>query len=145
VPDSLAHPQRAAVQLGSLGSGNHFIELAVDQDDGTWILLHSGSRGPGNQLATLHTKVAKDLHQRLGTGLDDPELSWLQANSAEFDAYISDLRWSQSYALANRRLLLHAAHDQLNAVIGEPVATLDEVNCHLQADRRRHEGPGRPG
>jgi len=66
-PGTLENPQRAEAQLGSLGSGNHFIELAADQDDGTWILLHSGSRGPGNQLATLHTKVAMDLHERLGT------------------------------------------------------------------------------
>ncbi|TMK91276.1 MAG: RtcB family protein [Actinobacteria bacterium] len=129
-PATLAKPQRAAAQLGSLGSGNHFIELAQDQDDGTWILLHSGSRGPGNQLATFHTRVAMDLHERLGTALDDPELSWLQSGTREFDAYIADLRWAQAFALENRRLLLDAAHDQLNAVIGDAVPALDEVNCH---------------
>jgi RNA-splicing ligase RtcB len=129
-PNSLEGAQRAEAQLGSLGSGNHFVELAVDQDGATWILLHSGSRGPGNQLATLHTKVAKRLHERLGTELEDPELSWLQANTPEFDAYISDLRWAQAFALENRRLLLDAAHEQLNAAVGEPIATLDEVNCH---------------
>ena len=129
-PATLANPQRAEAQLGSLGSGNHFIELAVDQDDGTWILLHSGSRGPGNQLATLHTKVAMDLHERLGTALEDPELSWLQSNTPEFDAYIDDLRWAQAFALENRRLLLDAAHYQLNEANGDSVLTLDEVNCH---------------
>jgi tRNA-splicing ligase RtcB len=129
-PESLESPARAEAQLGSLGSGNHFIELAVDQDGGTWILLHSGSRGPGNRLATLHTKVARALHERLGTSLEDPELSWLQSDTPEFDAYIADLRWAQAYALENRRLLLEAAHDQLNVALGEPVATLDEVNCH---------------
>ena len=129
-PASLENVQRAEAQLGSLGSGNHFIELATDQDGGTWILLHSGSRGPGNQLATLHTKVAKDLHERLGTELDDPELSWLQSNTPEFDAYIADLRWAQAFALKNRELLLDAAHDQLNEATGEPIRTLDEVNCH---------------
>ena len=129
-PESLRDPARAEAQLGSLGSGNHFVELAVDQDGGTWILLHSGSRGPGNRLATLHTKVAKQLHERLGTALEDPELSWLQGNTPEFDAYISDLRWAQAFAMENRRLLLEAAHEQLNAALGEPVRTLDEVNCH---------------
>ena len=129
-PVTLESPQRAEAQLGSLGSGNHFIELAKDQDDWTWILLHSGSRGPGNQLATLHTKVAIDLHERLGTELDDPELSWLQSGSGEFDAYIADLRWAQAYAMENRRLLLDAAHEQLNLALGEAVSALDEVNCH---------------
>jgi tRNA-splicing ligase RtcB len=129
-PATLENPQRAEAQLGSLGSGNHFIELATDQGGGTWILLHSGSRGPGNQLATLHTKVAMDLHERLGTALDDPELSWLRSNTPEFDAYIADLRWAQAFALENRRLLLDAAHDQLNKAVGEAVVTLDEVNCH---------------
>jgi tRNA-splicing ligase RtcB len=129
-PTTLAKPQRAEAQLGSLGSGNHFIELAVDQDGATWILLHSGSRGPGNQLATLHTKLAMDLHERLGTALDDPELAWLQSNTPEFDAYIEDLRWAQAFALENRRLLLEATHHQLNRAIGEVVRRLDEVNCH---------------
>jgi tRNA-splicing ligase RtcB (3'-phosphate/5'-hydroxy nucleic acid ligase) len=129
-PESLESPQRAEAQLGSLGSGNHFVELAVDQDDGAWILLHSGSRGPGNRLATLHMKVARKLHERLGTELEDPELSWLQSKTPEFDAYIADLRWAQAFALENRRLLLEAAHEQLNLATGEPVSTLDEVNCH---------------
>jgi tRNA-splicing ligase RtcB (3'-phosphate/5'-hydroxy nucleic acid ligase) len=140
-PDTLENPQRAEAQLGSLGSGNHFIELAAGQDDGTWILLHSGSRGPGNQLATLHTKVAMDLHERLGTALDDPELSWLQSNTPEFNAYIHDLRWAQAFALENRRLLLDAAHDQLIEASGESVRTLDEVNCHHNyTELEEHDG-----
>ena len=140
-PATLPNPQRAEAQLGSLGSGNHFIELATDQDDGTWILLHLGSRGPGNQLATLHTKVAMTLHERLGTVLDDPELSWLQSETPEFDAYIADLRWSQAYALENRRLLLDAAHDQLNSVVGQGIQTFDEVNCHHNyTELEEHDG-----
>jgi tRNA-splicing ligase RtcB (3'-phosphate/5'-hydroxy nucleic acid ligase) len=140
-PGTLENPQRAEAQLGSLGSGNHFIELAADQDDGTWILLHSGSRGPGNQLATLHTKVAMELHERLGTALDDPELSWLQSNTPEFDAYIHDLRWAQAFAMENRRLLLDAAHDQLIEASGESVRTLDEVNCHHNyTELEEHDG-----
>jgi tRNA-splicing ligase RtcB len=129
-PDTLENPQRAEAQLGTLGSGNHFIELAIDHDGGTWILLHSGSRGPGNQLATLHTKVAMTLHERLGTELEDPELAWLQANTPEFDAYIDDLRWAQAFAMENRRLLLDAAHEQVDLALGEVTRTVDEVNCH---------------
>ena len=140
-PPTLANVQRAEAQLGSLGSGNHFIELAADQNGGTWILLHSGSRGPGNQLATLHTKVAMDLHAGLGTALDDPELAWLQSGTPEFDAYIADLRWSQAFAMENRRLLLEAAHERLNDAIRERVATLDEVNCHHNyTELEQHDG-----
>jgi tRNA-splicing ligase RtcB (3'-phosphate/5'-hydroxy nucleic acid ligase) len=140
-PPTLGNVQRAEAQLGSLGSGNHFIELAADQDGGTWILLHSGSRGPGNQLATLHTKVAMDLHAGLGTALDDPELAWLQSGTPEFDAYIADLRWSQAFAMENRRLLLEAAHERLNDAIRERVATLDEVNCHHNyTELEQHDG-----
>jgi RNA-splicing ligase RtcB len=129
-PDSLAKPQRAAIQLGTLGSGNHFIELAKDEEDRIWILLHSGSRGGGNQLATLHTKVARQLHEGLGTQLEDPELAWLQKGTPEFDGYIRDLGWSQSYASENRRLLLIATHSQLEAELCREVAVVDEVNCH---------------
>jgi RNA-splicing ligase RtcB len=129
-PDSLAKPQRAAIQLGTLGSGNHFIELAKDEQDRIWILLHSGSRGGGNQLATLHTKVARRLHEGLGTQLEDPELAWLQNGTPEFDGYIRDLGWAQSYASENRRLLLIATHGQLEAELGREVAVVDEVNCH---------------
>lgn len=121
---------RVAAQLGTLGSGNHFVELACDDDGWIWILLHSGSRGGGNRLATLHTKVARRLHEGLGTELEDPELAWLQRGTPAFDAYIRDLGWSQSYARENRRLLLEATHRQLEAELGRPVRSTDEVNCH---------------
>jgi tRNA-splicing ligase RtcB (3'-phosphate/5'-hydroxy nucleic acid ligase) len=123
-------PARVAAQLGTLGSGNHFIELARDQAGLVWLLLHSGSRGGGNRLASLHTKVAKRLHRGLGTELEDPELAWLQRGTPEFDAYIRDLGWSQAYARENRRLLLDASHRQVEAELGRQVAATDQVNCH---------------
>jgi tRNA-splicing ligase RtcB len=129
-PETLRDPDRAAAQLGTLGSGNHFIELASDQDGWVWILLHSGSRGGGNKLASLHTKTAKRLHEGLGTQLEDPELAWLQQGSPEFDAYIRDLGWSQSYARENRRLMLVATHSQVELELDREVAATDEVNCH---------------
>ena len=106
-------PERAAAQLGTLGSGNHFIELATDESGRVWILLHSGSRGGGNKLATMHTKTARKLHEGLGTRLEDPELAWLQEGTPEFDAYIRDLRWSQAFARENRRLMLASTHRAL--------------------------------
>jgi tRNA-splicing ligase RtcB len=139
-PETLADPTRAASQLGTLGSGNHFIELAVDEDGWVWILLHSGSRGGGNRLATLHTGTAKRLHAELGTRLEDPELAWLQEHTPEFDAYIRDLRWSQAYAKENRRLLLQATHEQLEQTIGRPLSTVDEVNCHHNFTEQEEHG-----
>jgi tRNA-splicing ligase RtcB len=129
-PDTLAKPGRAAEQLGTLGSGNHFVELAADENDAVWILLHSGSRGGGNKLATLHTGVARRLHEGLGTELEDPELAWLQQGSAEFDAYIRDLGWAQGYARENRRQLLSATHRTVEEALGRPLDQTDEVNCH---------------
>jgi RNA-splicing ligase RtcB len=140
-PPTLENPSRAAAQLGTLGSGNHFIELAADEDDRLWILLHSGSRGGGNKLATMHTKVARRLHEGLGSRLEDPELAWLQEGTPAFDAYLRDLRWSQAYARENRRLMLEATHRALEGVLGRQIATADEVNCHHNfTERERHAG-----
>ena len=139
-PPTLDDPGRAVVQLGTLGSGNHFIELAADEDGRIWILLHSGSRGGGNKLATMHTKTARNLHEGLGTRLEDPELAWLQEGTPEFDAYIRDLRWSQAFARENRRLMLASTHRALEGVLGREVATADEVNCHHNFTEREEHG-----
>jgi tRNA-splicing ligase RtcB len=140
-PPTLDDERKAAAQLGTLGSGNHFIELATDEESRIWILLHSGSRGGGNKLATMHTKTARKLHDGLGTRLEDPELAWLQEGTPEFDAYIRDLRWSQAFARENRRLMLGSTHLALERVIGRQVSTTDEVNCHHNfTERERHAG-----
>ena len=139
-PADPRRPTGAAAQLGTLGSGNHFIELATDEDDRVWILLHSGSRGGGNKLATMHTKTARKLHEGLGTRLEDPELAWLQEGTPEFDAYIRDLRWSQAYARENRRLMLGSTHQAVEAVLGREVAIADEVNCHHNFTAREEHG-----
>ena len=139
-PPTLDDATKAAAQLGTLGSGNHFIELATDEDSRIWILLHSGSRGGGNKLATLHTKTARKLHEGLGTRLDDPELAWLQEGTPEFDTYLRDLRWSQAFAAENRRLMLASTHRALETVLGREVATEDEVNCHHNFTEREEHG-----
>jgi RNA-splicing ligase RtcB len=140
-PPTLAKPGRAAEQLGTLGSGNHFVELAADEEGVVWILLHSGSRGGGNKLATLHTGVARRLHEGLGTELEDPELAWLQQGSDEFDAYIRDLGWAQAYARENRRQLLAATHRTLERTLGRELADTDEVNCHHNyTELEEHDG-----
>lgn len=139
-PPTLRDPRKAAAQLGTLGSGNHFIELATDEESRIWILLHSGSRGGGNELATRHTETARKLQDGLGTRLEDPELAWLQEGTPEFDAYLRDLRWSQAFARENRRLMLAATHRALETVLGREVATVDEVNCHHNFTEREEHG-----
>jgi len=87
-----------AAQFGSLGSGNHFVEVCLDERDRVWIVLHSGSRGIGNQLATAHIKTARLVAQEEGQVLEDRDLAWLAEGRPEFDAYVADMLWSQRYA-----------------------------------------------
>jgi tRNA-splicing ligase RtcB len=126
-PPTLADRRRALDQLGTLGSGNHFVELAADEDGVVWILLHSGSRGAGNKLATMHTKIAKKV---CTYPLPDPELAWLEQGTPEFEAYLRDLGWSQRYAARNRELMLSATHEALEAVLERDLRATFEVNCH---------------
>lgn len=137
-PPTLDKVEQAMSQLGTLGSGNHFVELAADDDGSVWILLHSGSRGGGNKLATMHTKVARRV---CSYPLEDPELAWLEQGTREFDAYLRDLRWSQRYALRNRELMLEATHGALAGVLEREVEATFEVNCHHNyTELEEHEG-----
>jgi tRNA-splicing ligase RtcB len=126
-PTRLPDRDRIAQQLGTLGSGNHFVELSVDELGHVWLLLHSGSRGAGNKLAQVHAKAAVATSGDLAPNRD---LAWLVANTEDFDLYIEDLYWSQGYALENRRLLLAGAHAALEAVLQRDLRIEDEVNCH---------------
>jgi RNA-splicing ligase RtcB len=126
-PPTLDKVVQAMSQLGTLGSGNHFVELASDDDGAVWILLHSGSRGGGNKLAMMHTKIARRV---CSYPLEDPELAWLEQGTPEFDAYLRDLRWSQRYALRNRELMLEATHAALAGGLEREVDATFEVNCH---------------
>ena len=127
---------RAVHQLGTLGGGNHFIEICVDREDGTlWTLLHSGSRNIGKSVAEVHiARAKKSLGARLGE-LPDPDLAWLEAGTREFDAYRSDLEWCQGYARENRAIMMSRLLRQLSFALGfrDDVSRLGitvEVDCH---------------
>jgi RNA-splicing ligase RtcB len=140
-PPTLKKVEQAMAQLGTLGSGNHFVELAVDEKGLVWILLHSGSRGGGNKLATIHTRLAKEIARRQGLALEDYELSWFEGGTQEFDNYLRDLRWSQRYAMENRRLMLGATHDLLVEALGRRVDDGLTVNCHHNyTELEEHQG-----
>ena len=118
------------LQLGSLGSGNHFIEVTLDEADRAWLFLHSGSRGVGNRLATMHIKIARQLCEQWWIPLPDPDLAYLVEGTSEFEAYIRDLRWAQRFALANREEMMQRVIDCTEAWIGAPIETTEVVNCH---------------
>ncbi|HYF74471.1 MAG TPA: RtcB family protein, partial [Nocardioides sp.] len=83
------------LQLGTLGSGNHFIEVTLDEEARVWLFLHSGSRGVGNKIAQRHIKVARELCERRGEQLPDRDLAYLEEGTDEFWAYIGQMRWAQ--------------------------------------------------
>jgi tRNA-splicing ligase RtcB len=123
------------MQLGSLGSGNHFIELALDQDDGVWAVLHSGSRGIGNRLAQRYIKAAKGEAKKLGTKLPDPDLAWLSEGTRLFDDYVADLAWAQSLARMNRdemmdRVMMAVAEHVRGDKDQAKALERDRINCH---------------
>ncbi|MDR1440928.1 MAG: RtcB family protein [Bifidobacteriaceae bacterium] len=117
-------------QLGSLGGGNHFIEVSLDEEDRVWLFLHSGSRGVGNKIATQHIQVARSLMKRWWIELEDPDLAYLVQGTEEFWAYIRELRWAQDFALANRAEMMNRVVQAFTDWIGEPVERVQEIQCH---------------
>jgi tRNA-splicing ligase RtcB (3'-phosphate/5'-hydroxy nucleic acid ligase) len=129
------------LQLGSLGSGNHFIEVSLDEQDRVWLFLHSGSRGVGNKLATRHITIAQRQCTQRRISLPDRDLAYLVEGESQFDDYIRDLRWAQHFALLNRQEMMHRVVDSLRDWCGEHVATLDTVQCHHNyTAREQHYG-----
>jgi tRNA-splicing ligase RtcB len=122
-------------QLGTLGSGNHFVEVCLDEAQQVWLVLHSGSRGVGNRLAGQHIKVAQKLMALLKVPLKDRDLAYLPEGTAEFQDYIRDLLWAQDYALANREEMMDRAMTELSYTMfgesgHEQAMTRQRINCH---------------
>jgi tRNA-splicing ligase RtcB len=118
------------LQLGSLGSGNHFIEVSVDESDAVWLFLHSGSRGVGNKLATRHIAIAQRRCAERGLSLPDRDLAYLVEGELEFDAYLAALRWAQRFAYLNREEMMRRVVAAVSQHQGTDVVRVEEVNCH---------------
>ena len=129
-------------QLGSLGSGNHFIEISLDEADRVWLFLHSGSRGVGNKIAQHHIKVAQELCAKWWIDLPHRDLAYLVEGTEEFSAYIRELRWAQAFALANRAEMMDRVVTCFEDWLGlDPVQRTLEINCHHNyTERERHFG-----
>ncbi len=126
---SAAQADKAAKQFGTLGSGNHFFELCVDERGRVWVVLHSGSRGIGNQLAQMHIAKARRLAKQNALSLEDPDLAWFVQGTPEFEAYVADMLWAQDYAKANRNTMMDRALAQVLRFIGTGAETR-RINCH---------------
>lgn len=116
-------------QFGTLGSGNHFFELCVDERNRVWVVLHSGSRGIGNQLAQAHIAKARKLAKEAMLSLEDIDLAYFIQGTIEFEAYIADMLWAQDYARANRDQMMDNAMRELFDFLGFGVETR-RINCH---------------
>lgn len=135
----------AITQFGTLGSGNHFVEVSLDESNHVWTVLHSGSRGIGNQLATMHMKRAKGVMKEYFITLDDPDLAYFAEGTQAFDEYRDDMLWAQRYAYESRAKMNAALLKSLGEVLGYPgtVAnmTSEIINCHHNYTvRERHLG-----
>ncbi len=137
--------ERAPRQLGTLGTGNHFVEVCLDLEDRVWLMLHSGSRGVGNAIGSHYIAAAKKRCESDGIVLPNADLAWLPEGTPEFDAYVKAVGWAQDYARRNREVMLRRAIDVLQKFGGEPNdwAWLPDraVNCHHNyVNREEHFG-----
>lgn len=139
--DPDAYARNWTLQLGTLGSGNHFIEVTADETDTVWLFLHSGSRGIGNKIAQHHIGVARQLCARWWISLPDPDLAYLVEGTPEFDRYIAELRWAQEFALLNREEMMDRVIGCVASWLGEPVVERERLNCHHNfTQREEHRG-----
>lgn len=130
------------VHLGTLGTGNHFIELCLDQEARVWIMLHSGSRGVGNAIGTFFIELAKQDMRKWHINLPDIDLAYFPEGTDHFDDYVEAVGWAQDFAALNRRMMMTNVIAALRGQIAKPFeAELEAVNCHHNyVTRENHFG-----
>ncbi len=136
------------LQLGTLGSGNHFVEVCLDENASVWAMLHSGSRGVGNRIGTYFIEKARQDMRRHHVNLPDRDLAYLSEGSSVFDDYVEAVSWAQRFAFENRRIVMDATLGALRDTLGleragnqsgETSPELTVVNCHHNyIARERH-------
>jgi tRNA-splicing ligase RtcB len=137
----IAEKKSAALQIGTLGGGNHFIEICLDEADRVWVMLHSGSRNIGNRIGTYFIAKAKEEIEAAGLRLPDRDLAWLGEGSQSFNDYVEAVGWAQDYARSNRDVMMAAVIAVLQETWPD-LQTLDvAVNCHHNyVEREEHFG-----
>jgi tRNA-splicing ligase RtcB len=140
------HPKvdgKTGDQLGSMGGGNHFIEVCLDEEDRVWVMLHSGSRGTGNRIGTYFIDAAKEAiaKERLDFHLADRDLAFLGEGSQLFDDYIEAMHFAQDYAMSNRELMMGRVLEALRKHVPAFKTDKQAINCqHNYATREQHFG-----
>lgn len=129
-------------QLGTLGTGNHFVEVCLDEHQQVWIMLHSGSRGVGNAIGNHFIELARKDMQKHFINLPDKDLAYLVEGTEHFDDYWFAVGWAQRFAMKNRELMMEAAVQALRIIINKPFnAKVEAVNCHHNyVDKEEHFG-----
>lgn len=137
--DYVAH---AAKQLGTLGGGNHFVELCIDENQDVWVMLHSGSRGVGNVIGSHYIEQAKEQMSRYFIDLADQDLAFLPEGTPLFDDYVRAVKWAQDYAMENRTVMMEAVIDALRIEIPIPFTiTQEAINAHHNyVEKENHFG-----
>lgn len=138
-----AHPRLAKTNnlhhLGTLGTGNHFVEVCLDEAQRVWFMLHSGSRGVGNAIGTHFIELAKQDMGRHIANLPDVDLAYLREGSQHYDDYVFAVEWAQHYARINRQIMMQHTVDAARRVIAKPFeAQAEAVNCHHNYVSREH-------
>lgn len=133
--------ERASAQLGTLGSGNHFIEVCLDENQDVWVMLHSGSRGTGNIIGRQFIEQAKQLMEKYFITLPDKDLAYFVVNTQEFADYIQAVSWCQDYALENRRVMMEIVINSMRHRLPEFTLTSEAINCHHNyVEKENHFG-----
>lgn len=118
-------------QIGTLGGGNHFIELCLDEAGAVWVMLHSGSRNIGKTIGEAAVGMAREACVKAGVALPDRDLAWLNEGTPEFHQYVEALQWAQDYAALNRDLMLFRVMRALRGTLGREIgSTKEAINCH---------------
>jgi tRNA-splicing ligase RtcB len=128
--------------LGTLGSGNHFVEVCLDEEGFVWLMLHSGSRGVGNAIGTHFIELARQDMRRHMVNLPDQDLAYLEEGTQHYDDYVQAVGWAQKFARINREVMMQNLIHALRGVIDKPFQThVEAVNCHHNyVQRERHFG-----
>jgi tRNA-splicing ligase RtcB len=130
---------RPANQLGTMGGGNHFCEICLDENEAVWVMLHSGSRGVGNRIGSYFIGLAREDMREHVANLPDRDLAYLEEGTEHFADYVEAVSWAQEYARTNRELMLSSALGALAKSLGRPISTTEAaVNCHHNYVSREH-------
>jgi len=125
-------------QLGTLGGGNHFVEVCIDEQDHVWVMLHSGSRGMGNGIGRYFIELARKEMERLDVRLPDKDLAYLEEGTEHFDDYVDAVNWAQDYAMINRREMMRLTLDAIKKVLPRFKVTKEAINCHHNYVTKEH-------